>query len=388
MKNNTLDLFTPDDAENEDDIRGTDTSILSGVVVTDTDWTTETILSQLQKGNIQLNPRFQRRDAWNEERKSRFIESLILGLPIPQLVLAENPRQKGKYVVIDGKQRLLSLLRFAGAGDIQFPLRGLNLRKDLNGVTFSKLQVEHHDELSAFENAPIRTTIVKGWRDEEVLYLVFYRLNSGSVPLSPQELRHVLHPGPFIDFAFEFTEQSQLLVDLLGKDGKPDFRMRDVEVLIRHIAFREFGERYQGDLKKFLDETTKSLNDTWQNTEGRIRQMATQCERAIETTLTIFGDDAFSKWTPKGFESRFNRAVFDIMCFYFCEGAVARESLIRAEEIKKTFVDLCATNPAFLRAIESTTKSRASTHARFSIWGNKLSEVTNIRPAGMDHLPQ
>ncbi|MGN6930399.1 DUF262 domain-containing protein, partial [Neisseria sp. P0015.S010] len=76
------------------------------------DWTTETIIRQIEKGNIILNPDFQRRDAWNKKKKSQFIESLILGLPIPQIVLAESKDQKGKYIVLDGKQRLLSLRQF------------------------------------------------------------------------------------------------------------------------------------------------------------------------------------------------------------------------------------------------------------------------------------
>lgn len=82
-------------------------------MVTSTDWTTETILNQLARGNIQLNPRFQRREAWTQVRKSRFIESLFLGLPIPQLVLAEQRGRRGAYLVIDGKQRLLALRQFA-----------------------------------------------------------------------------------------------------------------------------------------------------------------------------------------------------------------------------------------------------------------------------------
>jgi Protein of unknown function DUF262 len=389
-KNNSGDLFTSEDAENEDDVRAADASLLSGVVVTDADWTTETILSQLRKGNILLNPKFQRRDAWNDERKSRFIESLILGLPIPQLVLAEDPKQKGKYVVIDGKQRLLSLLRFAGEHEAPLKLKNLSLRKDLNNFTFQELSTNpaYVADLSAFENATIRTTVVKGWRDEEILYLVFYRLNSGSVPLSPQELRHVLHPGPFIDFAFDFSEASEALVKLLGKDGKPDFRMRDVEVLIRHIAFRKFGRLYQGDLKRFLDDTTQNLNKDWGTLEQEIRAMAKSCEYAINMTLTIFGEDAFSKWTPKGFEPRFNRAVFDVMTQYFWQIDLAVAAELQSDTIKTAFIELCRDNPAFLRALETTTKSSESTRARMQIWGEMLELILGIRPESLDNVPQ
>ena len=70
--------------------------------------------SRLIRENIQLNLRFQRRDAWNITRKSRFIESLILGFPVPQIVLATNNKEKGKFIVLDGKQRLLTILQFYG----------------------------------------------------------------------------------------------------------------------------------------------------------------------------------------------------------------------------------------------------------------------------------
>src|SRR5688572_2935664 len=104
------------------------------------DWTVETILSQMRRGNIQLNPGFQRRDAWTDERKSGFVESLMLGLPIPQLVLAEHGTERGKYIVIDGKQRLLTLRRFSAPSpngqEPQVPpliLTGLKSLSELNG---------------------------------------------------------------------------------------------------------------------------------------------------------------------------------------------------------------------------------------------------------------
>jgi uncharacterized protein DUF262 len=114
--NLVLELGRPD-AEDEDDLKRADLQRLNEAVVAATDWTAETIIRQLDRGNINLNPAFQRRDAWTATRKSKFIESLILGLPIPQLVLAESKAQKGSYIIIDGKQRLLSLRQFAAKAD-------------------------------------------------------------------------------------------------------------------------------------------------------------------------------------------------------------------------------------------------------------------------------
>ena len=198
---------------------------ISQAVVNGTDWTVETILSQINKGNIQLDPKFQRRDAWGVDRKSKFIESLILGFPVPQLVLAEAKGKKGSYLVIDGKQRLLSIRQFAAATDdrtySQFRLKDLDLRPELNGKVLDDLKSDANldDDLRAFENSPIRTVVIKNWSSESFLYHVFLRLNTGSLPLSPQELRQALHPGMFVDFADEAASTSNALKEILKNKG-------------------------------------------------------------------------------------------------------------------------------------------------------------------------
>src|SRR5712671_4799049 len=141
--------FVPaEGVESEDDLKSLDPSILGKAVVSSTDWTAETIIGQLAKGNISLDPIFQRRDAWTASRKSKFIESIILGLPIPQIVLAESEDKKGSFLVIDGKQRLLSLQQFGAVGleEHQEPLRltGLTVREELNGKTYADLKNERH----------------------------------------------------------------------------------------------------------------------------------------------------------------------------------------------------------------------------------------------------
>ncbi|MFQ1927661.1 DUF262 domain-containing protein [Aeromonas veronii] len=153
-----------------------------------------------------LDPEFQRRDAWDKKRKSKFIESLILGLPIPQIVLAESKDKRGSYIVLDGKQRLLSIRQFAARDDDALyntlKLQSLEIKKNLNKMNLEKLKssLVDYEDLAAFENQPIRTVVIKNWPNEDFLYHVFLRLNTGSVPLSPQELRQALHPGDFVTF--------------------------------------------------------------------------------------------------------------------------------------------------------------------------------------------
>ena len=282
MSNITQDEFefseTGDTSETEKDLLPLKKGEISQSVVNGTDWTVETILSQINKGNIHLDPKFQRRDAWGIDRKSKFIESLILGFPLPQLVLAEVKGKKGSYLVIDGKQRLLSLRQFAAANDdpkyTQLRLKNLDLRPELEGKVFDDLKLDANldDDLRAFDNSPIRTVVIKNWATESFLYHVFLRLNTGSLPLSPQELRQALHPGPFVDFADEAASQSNALKEILKNKG-PDFRMRDVELLVRFYAFRLFVSEYSGDLKGILDLACNILNEKWADEDVEIRAL-------------------------------------------------------------------------------------------------------------------
>lgn len=366
--------------ESEQDLSPLKQGEINQAVVNATDWTVETILSQINKGNIQLNPKFQRRDAWDIERKSRFIESLILGFPVPQLVLAEAKGKKGSYLVIDGKQRLLSIRQFSAInGDpdyTQLKLKGLSLRDDLNGKNLDNFKSElmSDDDLRAFENSPIRTVVIKNWSSESFLYHVFLRLNTGSLPLSPQELRQALHPGPFIEYADEAASSSKALRSIL-KNKKPDFRMRDAELFIRFFAFKLFLSDYSGDLKSMLDSTCNRLNNQWQEDEESIKLLGNDFEEAYLAAIKIFNNNAFKKWTQNGYESRFNRAIFDIVIYFFSDKQIRDAALTKAHEIEEHFKSLCVDDHAFLSSIEKTTKSLDATCIRFSTWAMTLNNI-------------
>src|SRR4051794_16137985 len=98
--------------ESEEDLASLSADDAYSATVSASDWTAETLLRQIERGNIDLDPAFQRREAWSTVKQSRFIESLIVGLPIPQLVLAERRGSKGRFLVLDGKQRLISMRKF------------------------------------------------------------------------------------------------------------------------------------------------------------------------------------------------------------------------------------------------------------------------------------
>ena len=373
-----------DQVENLQDVENVSQKTVVEAVVSGNDWTTETIISQINKGNIQLNPSFQRRDAWEGQRKSRFIESLILGLPIPQLVLAESRTRRGSYIVIDGKQRLLSIRQFAAEDDDQIyqPLKlsGLSIRDDLHKLTLKDLKdnPDRLDDLSSFENQPIRTVVIRNWGSEEFLYQVFLRLNTGSVPLSPQELRQALHPGPFVEFADVASGDSVALRSIL-KLKRPDFRMRDTELLIRWYALQYFAEAYTGDLKAFMDRTCKDLNARWTDDQDEIVARLGQFEEAHKAAHEVFGKNVYRKWASGGYETRFNRAIFDVLLYYFADPEVRAATEGRGPDIEASFKELCENDVEFRASIEQTTKSIGAMTTRLSRWADRLNNALNLK---------
>lgn len=368
--------------ETEDDLGRGDVRAIEQTAVYSSDWTAETVLSQLRRGNIELNPTFQRREAWRDERKSAFIESLFLGLPIPQIVLAERKDRRGAFLVIDGKQRLLALRRFAPEPEDEpraLRLTGLEVRSDLNGKTLADIQQDGDlaDDLAFFENQTIRTVVLRGWPDDDFLFRVFLRLNQTNVKLSPQELRQALMPGPFVTWADDRSASSKQIQDALGL-ADADFRMRDVELLVRYFAFARFLASYEGNLKEFLDATCRQLNLVFERERAGIEADAVSCERAIETTRVIFGRGAFRRWNGERYEGRFNRAVFDVMVFYFRHEAVADAATAKAEAVENAYKRLSEDDARFVDAVQSTTKTLSNTQLRLEHWGRVLQEAAGV----------
>jgi hypothetical protein len=367
-----------------------DNSYIPNVVVYGTDWTTETIFTQLVRGNIELTPNFQRRDAWNIQKKSRLIESLILGLPVPQIVLAERDNVKGKFIVLDGKQRLLSIFQFygkSGSSYDNFKLTGLEILKKLNGSSYEDLQNYLLDTslINALDNQSIRTTIIRNWQHESFLYTVFSRLNTANTPLSPEELRKSLNPGEFTNF---IDEQSAKIWGLrvFYNSKEPDFRMRDAQILLRYVAFQLFLSRYKGNLNQFLNEANKELNKLWflpQNQE-KIKNITATFEKAIDLTIQIFGEQHFAKiwlFDKSKYENQRNQSVLEMMLFYFSDHKIQSQlteiNVSQKKSLEQAFQELCSSEK-FLKTMRSSTQNMPNTSTRLKLWGEKLKEVLDI----------
>lgn len=368
-------------AEYEDEVQVND---LSSVVVYSRDWTVETIFSQISKENIDLSPAFQRRNAWNDHKRSKLIESLIAGLPVPQIVLAEDLKKKGSFIVIDGKQRLLALSGFLNPK--QFPywqsakLKGLSTLKDLEGLTMSDLEghSNHSGSLRQFLNADIRCTIITGYKSDQVLYDIFYRLNSASVPLSSQELRQVLNRGEFTKTIMEETNKQIPLHAIMGLSG-PDARLRDAEILSRYVGLSLRGKSYNGNLSSFLDETMSTLNAEWAAQEKIVRGAIKEFNEATQLVIDVMPDGkAGRKFSNGRWESRFNRVLLEVEAYYFSK--VGRDRMIAEREpFVEAFKEFIVADKSFMDSIESTTKTIDRYFTRFSSFQSFVNTFFNLK---------
>lgn len=366
-------------SENQDDIDPTIDDFFN-IVVSPADWTIQSLFDQIGQ-QIDVNPEFQRRGVWNKKAKSSFIESLFLNIPIPQILLASSKLKKNSYIVLDGKQRLLTIKEFMDGrfdDNRPFKLRGLRILTELEGKSWEQIKkIEEWPDL--LRNHTQRTAVLKGWSEEGTLYEIFHRLNSGSVQLSPMELRMALLPGEFLKYAIQKTETTSSLHRLL-KLKKPDRRMADVELLVRHLAFKEQTLVYRGNLKQFLDDLCMEYNLNFDDDDFRdaIERRYQEMLLAIDSAMQVFGVNACRKRKEGFFEQRFNRAVFDIQIGALSNHNVREAAANDAERFQRLFIELSDTDPRFIESMETTTKSIGATRYRFSSWYGKLNDELGL----------
>lgn len=341
------------------------------IVVYSRDWTIETIYNQIKLNNIDLNPKFQRRNAWNDEKRSKLIESIIMGYPIPEIVLAEDPKRKKSFIVIDGKQRLLTIAGYIDNQTYNYwdrpKLRKLSVRTDLNNIDYTQLQSNDglNEELREFSNASLRCTVITNFTQTDVLYDIFYRLNSGSVALSTQELRQVLNRGAFADYLINITNTTQPIHQVLGLEN-PDKRLKDIEIILRIISFILFPTDYRGNLRTFLDNKMQLITQEWDKMQIKISQIYDDVNDTINYLSSIFGgyQNIGRKATDNNFENRFNKVIFEVELFYFLQ--IDKNQIKNPEKFIEGFKKLCTSDNDFRSSVESSTKNIENYRIRYT----------------------
>lgn len=201
----------------------------------------ETILRRIKQGTLILNPDFQRKEVWTDVRKSQLIESILLEIPIPMFYVSSE--EDGNWTVVDGLQRISAFRDFVlgtkfmtsknvkeeGAG---MTLTGLEFLKELEGKQMKDLPTKLYNRIL---EAEFSVTVINPGTPEEVKRNIFKRINTGGMPLSPQEIRNALYGGAVSELLHEMAEKS-VFKKATGNSVK-DLRMEDKELLLRFLSF-------------------------------------------------------------------------------------------------------------------------------------------------------
>jgi len=259
------------------------------------DFTISTIYKLLKDKKIVI-PEFQRRYVWSRAQASRLIESLIIQCPIPVIYLDQG--SEGTLTVVDGNQRLMSIKLFVENG---FRLKGLKAYPDLDGFTFSELDPRFQNHI---ENRTLRCITILKDTHPQIKFDVFERLNTGAVQLNPQELRHGLNFGPFMQ-AIDDLAADEEWQKFLGI--RNDKRMKGAELILRFLALRYDLERYKKPLAGFLSEFASKHKD-----KSDVAAWRDEFKVTYQGVKSLFGRAAFrmlgDDLSPGG---SINSAVFD-----------------------------------------------------------------------------
>jgi len=293
------------------------------------DFSLSTLVSLVQEKELDLDPEYSRRYRWGVAHKSRLIESFLLEVPVPPIFLAENA--DGRYSIIDGKQRVSSIVDFVSN---EFRLAGLEVLPEANGLSFSELDPAMARSL--LSRSTLRAVVIAQSSDPDMKYAVFARLNTGGVQLTVQELRNALYPGPFnrmlVALSAEPVFQSALQIGSTAQS-----QMRDVELVLRYFALRQFGSSRRSLTAEDLTRTLMRGNTL---TETQIEADRDEFLSSLSKCCTAFGSLAFRRWDPRRGEatSRTFTFLYDAEMAAvrsFREDALARRSLQIQENLRE-----------------------------------------------------
>ena len=251
-------------------------------------------------------PDYQRDFTWDEERQAKLIESLILGLPIPFIFVAEN--KDSSWEIVDGSQRIRTLHSFVNN---KLCLRNLKSISSLNGYKFEELEPSRRGK---FLNTALRIIVLSEETTEDAKKDMFERINRGSDLLKPMEKRKGIYTGIFCSFIYEYCKRSEKFKKLVLVDRWLEKRQEREELLLRFFAIidkKSYSKGINGSISNFLDDYLDEKNKEFsQYSQHKLEAKKYEYENRIDTVV-----DYVEKYFPYGFRLAHNpqtkRSVFE-----------------------------------------------------------------------------
>lgn len=355
------------------------------LTATPNDFNVSTIFNFIEAGAVKI-PGFQRNYVWDIRRASKLIESLILGLPVPQVFLYEEDRNS--FLVVDGQQRLMSVYYFLKG---RFPrsnsrakLRMIALEKgslpeevledDMLFQTFSlslpsRLQAEpnkfhgkKYTTLGEYKRTldlrPIRNVIVKQNApkdDDSSVYEMFNRLNTGGVNLSPQEIRSSIYHSEFFETLYRINSK-ETWRRIISKE-QADLHGKDVEILLRSFALLLDLQNYKPSMVKFLNQFAKKAKKYSKEQIDYLEDLFDVFSEAVQPLPA----DSFVN--PRS--RRLNVALFESVFYSTCNHAAARGSLDIIRPTKQ-YIDSIAGDTLWRLASTEATTDKVNVTSRLA----------------------
>jgi hypothetical protein len=316
---------------------------------------------------------FQRQRVWSKPRMEKFIESLLLGWPVPNVFLVVEP--DGKYLVLDGQQRLTTLADFYRG---EFSLD--DVIPALHDATISNLSTETRRRLN---NTFIQAVVIEPSEPDgrDSVYKLFGRLNSGGVALTPQEIRVALYRGPLVNFIRDLNHNPdwRSMYGLkIGDDFTTDKKLKDHELILRALAMSEVVAKmnldwsdkaaritaYRPPMVQFLN---TYLDRNQQPTDGRLETLGAAFETSCRLLNEADGRDALR------FAGRLNAAHIDALLANLI--FAAENGLLFSAEQVRDAVTALRSNEAYIGWISGSTSHRDSVYGRLQAVRDALMET-------------
>lgn len=306
-----------------------------------------------QKKWMNLQPEYQRRQVWDRPKQSRFIESLLMNLPVPPVFLFEP--EYSRYEVMDGQQRLSSIVSFY---ENRLKLSGLEHWPELNGKHYADLPVKVQRGIDRRRvSAVVLQSNFRGADDDELRRIVFERLNTGGQKLNAQELRNCVYASPFANLLVELAGYAPFN-DLLGVPRYEEHfiddhvseelaentlfkRMIDCEFVLRFFAFRE-KKNIKGAVKSILDRCMAGYKSL---VEAELDDLREDFKSRIDLARELLGDDAFYLMDPAGEKRSLSQPYYDAIVVACDRQFAAKSALKKRKSVLKKELLKATSNP-------------------------------------------
>lgn len=333
--------------------------------------TVDLLLKRLDQEELTLQPDFQRSTVWTRDAQSRLIESMLIRLPLPLFYF--DASNDDDWITVDGLQRLTAIKEFVKDG--AYVLQNLEFLQDFDGYSYDELPRPFQRRI---EETEIQVSLIQAGTPDDVKFNLFKRINTGGMPLSPQEIRHALNQGQATALLAKMAESDAFLEATSA--GVAPLRMGDRELALRFLAFYRVGSKgyTTKDLDLFLHDEMKRLNSAEQS---ELDLLLKKFNGAMELAFELFGRHAFRKVFSVDQETRspVNKALFDAWSVGLAKlnARQRKTAKARAEEIFAGYVDLIASDEAFFSAISQGTGQPTKVALRLNRVQDLLKSVTS-----------